>query len=66
MDQEQLTEAYAAIAELEPELYETTSFRPRHSMHYLPLALAMIFYTLYHAGARWLSGRAPREPVHVQ
>ena len=66
MDQQQLAEAYAAIGELEPELYETTSFRPRYSMHYMPLALAMILYTLYHAGAGWLSGRAPRERVHVQ
>ena len=66
MDQEQLAEAYAAIAELEPELYETTSFRPRYSMHYLPLALAMFFYTLYHAGTSWLSGRSPQVPAHVQ
>jgi Ca-activated chloride channel family protein len=66
MDQTQLTAAYVAIAKLEPELYETTSFRPRHSMHYLPLALAMFFYTLYHTAARWLSGRQPGSQPYAQ
>jgi Ca-activated chloride channel family protein len=55
VDQAQLAQAYRTIAELEPELYETTSFRPRHSIHYLPLALAMILYMIYHVLAAVLS-----------
>ena len=51
MDRAQLTAAYAKIASLEPELYETNSFRPRYSLHHLPLALVMIYYSIYHASA---------------
>jgi Ca-activated chloride channel family protein len=53
MDAGQLAAAYAAIAELEPELYETTSFRPRQSLHHIPMILIMLYYTLYHSIARW-------------
>jgi Ca-activated chloride channel family protein len=65
MDRDQLEAAYAAIAALEPELYQTTSFRPRHSLHYIPLALVMIFYMLYHAVAAWLNRRS-QETAHAQ
>jgi Ca-activated chloride channel family protein len=57
MDQAQLAAAYRAIAELEPELYETTSFRPRHSIHYLPVGVAMVLYMIYHLGAAAVSRR---------
>lgn len=60
IDRQQLIATYTAIAALEPELYETTSFRPRHSMHHIPLALVMLYYLLYHAGAHWLSRRRLR------
>ena len=54
MDQQQLADAYAAIAALEPALYETTSFRPRLSLHYLPVAFSMVLYMIYHVGAALL------------
>jgi Ca-activated chloride channel family protein len=60
MDQQQLASAYQAIAELEPELYETTSFRPRHSIHYLPVAFSVALYLVYHVGAALLSMRRER------
>jgi len=65
VDGEQLAAAYRSIAELEPELYETTSFRPRYSIHYVPLALAMVLYMIYHVAASALAGRR-REPAHAQ
>jgi len=65
MDREQLQRAYAAIAALEPELYETTSFRPRHSLHHIPVALVMIYYGIYHLLAAYLARRR-KELVHVQ
>ncbi len=58
LDNEQLAAAYSSIAELEPELYETTSFRPRYSIHYVPLATAMVLYMIYHVLAAALSGRS--------
>jgi Ca-activated chloride channel family protein len=57
VDSEQLEAAYRSIAELEPELYATTSFRPRYSVHYVPLALAMLLYMIYHVLAAFFSAR---------
>lgn len=55
LDQTQLQAAYQAIAGLEPRLYETVSFRPRQSLHWLPIGVALLLYTLYH-GWRNLRG----------
>ncbi len=63
IDRSQLLAAYTAIAELEPELYETSSFRPRHSVHHLPIAASVVLYMLYHLLAAFISGR--REPRHA-
>ena len=60
LDQQALRSAYQAIGELEPELYETISFRPRQSLHWAPLGLALLLYTLYHGLAIWRTGRAAR------
>ena len=57
VDQRQLAQAYADIATLEPELYESTSFRPRHSVHYIPVAAAVLLYLIYHLIAAALSYR---------
>ncbi|PLW70768.1 vWA domain-containing protein [Pseudohalioglobus lutimaris] len=48
LDQKQMRDAYLTIGELEPELYESISFRPKQSLHWLPVALACILYLLYH------------------
>ena len=53
LDQQALRNAYQTIGELEPELYETISFRPRQSLHWAPLGLALLLYTLYHGVAVW-------------
>ena len=58
LDQQDLFAAYATIAELEPELYETISFKPRQSLHWLPLGIALILFTLYHAHGLWRSQRS--------
>lgn len=62
LDQSQLQQAYAAIAALEPDLYEAISFRPRQSMHWLPISFAMLLYTVYHAIGTWRS-RKPLSPI---
>ena len=38
-DRQQLRAAYSAITDLEPELYETLTFRPRFSLFHYPLAV---------------------------
>jgi len=58
----ELQAAYIAIGKLEPELYETISFRPKISLHYLPIALAILFYWLYHAWGAWGAWRTGRAP----
>ena len=47
LDQAQLAAARDAIEALEPELYETISFRPRQSLHWAPVALALLLYLAY-------------------
>jgi len=60
LDREQLRQAYLTIGELEPELYETISFRPRQSLHWAPLVLASILYLLYHGWMAFITVRARR------
>ncbi|MEP6389907.1 MAG: VWA domain-containing protein [Halioglobus sp.] len=57
LDQNALNTAYDTIAELEPELYETISFRPRNSLHWLPIACAFAVYLLFHSWSAWLTYR---------
>jgi len=57
LDQEALRRAYQAIGELEPELYETISFRPRHSLHWVPVSLAVTLFMIYHSLAAWRTWR---------
>jgi Ca-activated chloride channel family protein len=60
LDQAELRRAYQAIAELEPDIYETISFRPRQSLHWLPVAVALVLYSLYHSFGTWRTWRALR------
>ena len=60
LDQAQIRRAYQAIAELEPQLYETISFRPRESLHWVPISVALVLYTLYHSYGTWRTWRALR------
>jgi Ca-activated chloride channel family protein len=47
LDRNQLQQIYKDIAELEPEEYETLSFRPRLSLHHYPLAIVLSGYLLF-------------------
>ncbi len=49
LNRESLEAVSRTISELEPAIYETISYRPRHSLHWVPVALASICYGLYHA-----------------
>jgi len=57
LDREQLAQAYLAIGELEPELYETISFRPRQSLHWVPVGVALLLYLCYHSFGAWQTWR---------
>lgn len=61
VDQVQLQQAYYTIGELEPELYETISFRPRISLHYLPIGVALTLFWIYHSLRAWRSWRGFRD-----
>jgi Ca-activated chloride channel family protein len=45
-DRDSLEAAYTRIDEMEPEAFESISFRPRHSLHHYPLAVFAILYIL--------------------
>ena len=64
LDREELRRVYATIGELEPELYETISFRPRQSLHWAPIGLVMFFYLVYHSLGAWRTWRSARA-VHA-
>ena len=49
LDREAMRQAYITIGELEPELYESISFRPKQSMHWVPLVIVTLLYLLYHS-----------------
>jgi Ca-activated chloride channel family protein len=46
LDRKQLEQAYRAINDLEPELFESLSHRPRTSLHHYPLAATVSIYLL--------------------
>ena len=60
LDRTALERAYQTIGELEPELYETTSFRPKQSLHWLPLSFVCVLSLLYN-GFMALLGWRQRE-----
>ena len=47
LDRAQLQQVYRDIAALEPEEYESLSFRPRQSLHHYPLSIIIIGYLLF-------------------
>ena len=53
LDSEQLLQAYKDIAELEPEEYETLSFRPRLSLFHYPLGIVFLGYLSFFGLMMW-------------
>lgn len=53
LDRGQLQNAYEDIARLEPEEYETLSFRPRQSLHHYPLAIIIVGFLLFFITMSW-------------
>jgi len=47
LDREQLLAAYRTISDLEPELFETLSYRPRHSLFHWPLTIVCFGHLLF-------------------
>jgi Ca-activated chloride channel family protein len=46
-DRDELVAIYQRINELEPEVYQTLSYRPRQSMHHVPIAIVVVGYALF-------------------
>lgn len=44
LNRQELSQVYDKISELEPQLFDTKSFRPKTSAHYLPLILLVSIY----------------------
>ena len=47
LDRAQLQSVYKDIAKLEPEEYETLSFRPRLSLHHFPMIVIVVGYLIF-------------------
>lgn len=44
LNREELNNAYMAISQLEPQLYDSTTFRPKQSIHHYLIALVVLMY----------------------
>ncbi|PQJ89321.1 vWA domain-containing protein [Aliivibrio sifiae] len=44
INRDELEQAYEAIGELEPQLYESTTYRPKQSIHQYPMMLIVMMY----------------------
>jgi Ca-activated chloride channel family protein len=60
-DKQELEEIYQKIAELEPDEYETLSYRPKVSLHHYPLVIAVLGYLIFFVIMTWLSLRRSQE-----
>ncbi|MFV2058233.1 MAG: hypothetical protein ACC707_17345, partial [Thiohalomonadales bacterium] len=61
LDRQQLQNAYKDISRLEPEDYETLSFRPRQSLFHYPLAIIIVGFTVFFLAMTWRErGRVKR------
>jgi len=63
LDSEQLEQAYRAIDALEPQEYQTLSYRPKISLHHYPLAIVVGGYLLFFMLMSWRSWRQRRRHV---
>jgi len=57
-DKQELENIYKMIAELEPDEYDTLSYRPKISLHHYPLALALFGYLFFFITMTLLSSRS--------
>lgn len=46
LDQSELEQAYATIGELEPALYEATTYRPKQTIHHYLISAVVVIYLL--------------------
>ncbi|MFT5483122.1 MAG: Ca-activated chloride channel family protein [Halieaceae bacterium] len=63
LNREELQAAWAAIAAHEPALFQTISYRPRLSVHHVPLFVLMGIYAVFH-GVMILLGWRSRSADH--
>ena len=63
-NKQELEDIYQKIAKLEPDEYETLSYRPKISLHHYPLAIALLGYILFFVVMTGLSLR--RQPMKQQ
>ncbi|MBL4574595.1 MAG: VWA domain-containing protein [Opitutaceae bacterium] len=63
LHREELEEAYLEINKLEPEVFESLSYRPRQSLHHFPLILVTVVYLLLFGALTGLSIQRNRKAV---
>jgi Ca-activated chloride channel family protein len=65
LDRAELEQAYRDIALLEPEQFETLSFRPRRGLHHYPLGVVIVGYLLFFMLMTMRSRQHERRQSHV-
>jgi len=64
LNRSELERAYKDISQLEPEQYETLSFRPRHTLFQYPLAVIILGYLLFFVTMTWQVYSGHRKNAH--
>jgi Ca-activated chloride channel family protein len=62
---EELYRDYRVLDEIEPEEYETISYRPKNPLFHWPLGAALAVILVYHLAAGLISLRPKREAAHA-
>lgn len=53
----ELTRVYKKIGELEPQQYDSTTYRPKTSMHFVPIMVALVIYLFAFSLTTWHARR---------
>jgi len=61
LDRTQLEQIYQKITRLEPELYESYSYRPRQSLHHYPVLVIVTGYALFYSTMSLFAFRRQRK-----
>ncbi|MFA0440792.1 VWA domain-containing protein [Vibrio sp. 10N.222.51.C12] len=58
MSPDDLQQVYEQISILEPTLFESFTYQPKSSLHFLPVLIALLNYLLFMCGHVWISRQA--------
>ncbi|MCL6416446.1 VWA domain-containing protein [Aestuariirhabdus sp. Z084] len=65
LDRHQLARVYQRINQLEPQRFESLSYRPRQALHQYPMGAVLVLYLVFFSSQRWRLWRQQRAQSHA-